>query len=528
MTVELSFNGAAGTVTGSCYRIVHDRGSFLVDCGLFQGTKTERELNEKPFPFDPAGLDFVLLTHAHIDHVGLVPRLYAKGYRGPLHATAATNGLIEYLLADGASIQESEAERENRKRKRRGEAPLPPLYTLADAEEALKHRIDHPYGEWIEPQPGVRARFWNAGHILGSASIEIEVEDGGKPVRLLFSGDLGPDEKVFYLKPGAPAGFDYVICESTYGGRDRADYTLQTRRAALAAEIEAALARGGNLVIPAFAVERSQELLHDIGTLIKDGTINPQRVFLDSPLARRVTQVFARYANEFADLELSPEQLFNDPRFSITESVEESKAINMIAGGAIIISASGMADAGRIKHHLRNNLIRHNATVLFVGHQARGTLGQVIQSGAREVTIHGSQVPVRATIRSIDNYSAHADHSELIAWIKARLPIHGTLFLTHGEDAERAALRKAAMALGLAGDQVLAPYLDDRVALQAGGTGRIVATGTGRIETSQIGHDWHNGYAELMIALSDALRAAPTDSDREAMIERLKAALAAE
>ncbi len=236
MAVELSFNGAAGTVTGSCYRIVHDRGNFLVDCGLFQGTKTERELNEKPFPFDPGAIDFVLLTHAHIDHVGLVPRLYAKGYRGPLHATAATNGLIEYLLADGASIQESEAERENKKRRRRGEAPVPPLYTLANAEKALKHRSDHPYGEWIEPGPGVRARFWNAGHILGSASIEIEVEDNGKPVRLLFSGDLGPDEKVFYLKPGAPSDFDYVICESTYGGRERADYTLETRRAALAEE----------------------------------------------------------------------------------------------------------------------------------------------------------------------------------------------------------------------------------------------------------------------------------------------------
>ncbi|MEQ8446972.1 MAG: MBL fold metallo-hydrolase [Pelagibacterium sp.] len=528
MTVELSFNGAAGTVTGSCYRIVHDRGNFLVDCGLFQGTKTERELNEKPFPFDPQALDFVLLTHAHIDHVGLVPRLYAKGYRGPLHATAATNGLIEYLLADGASIQESEADRENRKRQRRGDAPVPPLYSLADAEEALKHRADHPYGEWVEPGPGVRARFWNAGHILGSASIEIEVEDSGKPVRLLFSGDLGPDEKVFYLKPEAPSDFDYVICESTYGGRDRADYTLDTRRAALADEINAAMERGGNLVIPAFAVERSQELLHDIGTLIKDGTINPQRVFLDSPLARRVTQVFAKYAHEFDDLELSPDQLFNDQRFSITESVEDSKAINMIAGGAIIISASGMADAGRIKHHLRNNLIRHNATVLFVGHQARGSLGQVIQSGAKEVTIHGSQVPVRARIRSIDNYSAHADHSELLAWIKGRLPINGVLFLTHGEADERAALRKAALGLGLASDQIIAPQLDDRVALQAGGTSRIVATGTERIEPSQIGHDWHNGYAELMISLSDALRAAQSDSEREAMIERLKAALAAE
>jgi metallo-beta-lactamase family protein len=444
MTVTLHFHGAAGTVTGSCYRVVHPGGQFLVDCGLFQGNKSVRDLNLKPTPFSPKGIDFLLLTHAHIDHAGLLPKLYAEGWRGPMWMTEPTAGLLEYLLPDGAGIQESEAERETRKLSRRGEEPAKPLYTMADAEGVLEHRRTCRYGEWIEPGPGVRARYWNAGHIIGSASVEVEVKDGDdKTVRLMFSGDIGPDEKVFYAEPEGPAGFDYILCESTYGGREREDYTLQQRREALKSEIQEAMRRGGNLVIPAFAVERSQELLHDIGVLIRNGEIDPRLVALDSPLASKVTGVYRKYAKMFEDTELSADELFNDPRFRIIEAVEDSKALNAIKGGAIILSASGMADAGRIKHHLRNNLIRANATVLFVGYQAPGTLGQIILSGAREVRIHGTLVPVRATVRSMGNYSAHADHSELMDWITARLPAHGALFLTHGEDEEPCPARGA-------------------------------------------------------------------------------------
>src|SRR5690606_26874703 len=214
-------------------------------------------------------IDFLLLTHAHIDHAGLLPKLYRERWRGPMWMTEPTAGLLEYLLPDSAGIQESEAERETKKRGRRGDEPAGPLYTMEDAEEALKHRRTCHYGEWIEPGPGVRARYWNAGHIIGSASIEVEVTNGeGKPVRLMFSGDIGPDEKVFYAEPDGPSGFDYILCESTYGGRERADYTLVQRREALRQEIDTALQRGGNLIIPTFAVERSQELLHDIGVLI--------------------------------------------------------------------------------------------------------------------------------------------------------------------------------------------------------------------------------------------------------------------
>jgi len=527
MTVTLHFHGAAGTVTGSCYRVVHREGQFLVDCGLFQGNKTVRDLNYKPFPFDPRTIDYLLLTHAHIDHAGLLPRLTHLGYRKPIWATEPTNGLLEYLLPDAAGIQESEAERETKKRSRRAEEPFKPLYTMEDATEVLQHRKGVEYGKWIEPGPGVRARYWNAGHILGSASIEIEVKDGDKSVRILFSGDLGPDEKVFYNEPDAPAGFDYIICESTYGGRDRQDYTLVERRQQLKTEINEALARGGNLVIPTFAVERSQELLHDIGLLIRDGEISPSTVFLDSPLASKVTSVYRQHAAMFEDVELSADDLFNDPRFRIVEGVAESKAINQIRGGAIIMSASGMAEAGRIKHHLRNNLPRSNATVLFVGYQAPGTLGQIIQSGAKEVRIHSELVPVRARIRSLGNYSAHADHTELVAWITERLPAHGAIFLTHGEDEERAALKAALMRDdGLASDQVILPLLDDFFELRAEGIAAAVHPAQRRVDLSQVTSDWHNAYASFIIDLSQQLQNAPDDAWRSAVMESLKATLA--
>jgi metallo-beta-lactamase family protein len=521
MTVTLHFHGAAGTVTGSCYRVVHPGGQFLVDCGLFQGNRSVRELNLKPTPFDPRAISFLLLTHAHIDHAGLLPKLYREGWRGPMWMTEPTSGLLEYLLPDSAGIQEGEAERATKKQNRRGDEPAKPLYTMEDANEALAHRNTCQYGEWITPGPGVRARYWNAGHIIGSASIEVEVKDGDKTIRLMFSGDIGPDEKVFYNEPEGPAGFDYILCESTYGGREREDYTLVQRRDALKTEINAALARGGNLVIPAFAVERSQELLHDIGVLIKTGEIDPKLVFLDSPLASKVTGVYRKYSKMFDDVELGADELFNDPRFRIIEAVEDSKAINTIRGGAIIMSASGMADAGRIKHHLRNNLIRSNATVLFVGYQAPGTLGHVILSGAREARIHGTLVPIRARIRSMGNYSAHADHSELMAWIKERLPAHGAIFLTHGEDEERAALRAAIMTLGIGGDQVILPLLDDYFELTAAGIAAKAQTATPRIDPVQVHSDWHNAFSDFTIRLSQRLQSG-TDAEKLAVMRALQ------
>jgi len=526
MSVTLHFHGAAGTVTGSCYRIVYPKGEFLIDCGLFQGNRTVRALNNSPLPYDPKNLDFVLLTHAHIDHAGLLPRLYANGYDGPIHATVPTTGLMEFLLEDSAGIQESEAERESRKRARRGAPEVLPLYTLEDAKSALSQRVGHAYEEWINPGPDVRVRFWNAGHILGSASIEVEVNDGeGSTIRILFSGDIGPDEKVFYKQPDAPAGFDYILCESTYGGREREDYTLERRRIVLKKEINDALERGGNLVMPTFAVERSQELLHDIGALIKDGEIEPQIAFLDSPLARKVTSVYKKHSKMFKDTALDADELFNDPRFRIIESVQDSKNINTIKGGAIIMSASGMCDAGRIKHHLRNNLPRANNTILFVGYQAPGTLGSVIQGGAKQVRIHGRLVPIRAAIHTISNYSAHADHAELMEWINERLPAHGAIFLTHGEDKGRNAMRKALMATGLGGDQIVMPMLDDAFELQARKITAVTRPARSRIDPEQFSRDWHNEYAAFTVQLSEKLHEAQTDKQRLELMHTLAEAL---
>ena len=523
MNVKLHFHGAAGTVTGSCYRIEHPGGQFLIDCGLFQGNKSVRALNFKPQPFHADKLDYMLLTHAHIDHAGLIPLLFRNGFTGAIHSTSATAGLMEFLLADSAGIQEGDTERKNRHRARKGEPPLEPLYTRKNAAQALDRRMEHPFEQWVSPGPGVRMRFWNAGHIIGSASIELEVMDSqNHPVRLLFSGDLGPDEKVFYREPDAPAGFDYITCESTYGGRNREDYTLAQRRQTLKKEINRAMERGGNLVIPAFAVERSQELLHDIGALIKNKEINPGRVFLDSPLARRVTKVYRDHAALFQDVQLSADELFNDPKFTITESVQESKDINRIRGGAVILSASGMCDAGRIKHHLKNNIIHPQSTVLFVGYQASGTLGQVIQSGKKTVRIHGGTYPVRAQIRTIGNYSAHADHEELIKWISERLPAHGALFLTHGEDGPRAAMVKDIKSFGLTEKQIVMPVLDDEFELTASGIRARNVPVSSRIEPDQMARDWNNVYAEFSIALGERLARASSDRERLQLMQGLK------
>ncbi|MCB1498017.1 MAG: MBL fold metallo-hydrolase [Bauldia sp.] len=527
MATKITFRGGAGTVTGSCYLVEHDGGRFLVDCGMFQGNKTIRELNYAPFPFDPGAIDYLLLTHAHIDHSGLVPKLTRHGFAGPIHATAPTLDLLTFMLPDSGKIQEGEVERKNRTLRRQGKPQIEAIYTQADAEVALENVAPHGLEEWFEPGPGVKARFWNAGHILGAVSIELAIDDGGpRPLRVLFSGDLGPDEKVFHLAPDAPEGFDYVICESTYGDRDREDITVEARRAALEREIVEAMKRGGNLVIPSFAVERSQELLHDIGVLLAEGRIPASTpVFLDSPLASRVTKVFIRHADTLDDIALDEAKLFRHPNFRITEDVEDSKAINRISGGAIIISASGMCEAGRIRHHLKNNLWRREATVLFVGYQAPGTLGAIIQGGADEVRIHGSDIKVRATIRSLGSYSAHADQAELLAWIRERLPVSGGIFLTHGEDHAREVLSGLLVGEGVPAERIHLPQLDDVFALKAGKQPLRHAAEATRVRADQIERDWANDYVAFTLALSRRLDAMPDDETKQDLVARLDAVL---
>ncbi|MEM9826082.1 MAG: MBL fold metallo-hydrolase [Planctomycetota bacterium] len=521
---QLQFCGAAGTVTGSSTRVQTAKRNFLVDCGLFQGNRTTQALNLGDFPYDAGKLEFLLLTHAHIDHSGLLPKLNRAGFTGPIHTTEATADLLRFMLPDSAYIQESNAARQNKKNERRGLPEVEPIYTIEDAEATLQNLQVHPYDEWFEPKEGIRVRFWNAGHLLGSLSAEVEIHDDDETIRTLFSGDLGPQEKAFHPPPDAASGYDYVICESTYGNRDRVDYTLEARRAAMKEELGRALKKGGNVVIPSFAVERSQELLHDIAVLLDSGEIPDATVYLDSPLARRATAVFIKHAGAMEDIEVDEAELFRHPNFRLVQSVEESKRVNEIRKGAIIISASGMCTAGRIKHHLKANIYRPECTVLFVGYQSPGTLGHIITSGAKSVRIHGKEYQVRADIRRIGNYSAHADQPELIRWITQRGPIRGGLFLNHGEDDARAELKKLLVAEGLDGSKIYLPKFDQAFNLK----GHDVAAQDvrqPRIDATQIVHDWHNEYAKFVLQLGETMRATPEARDREALLKRLRAEL---
>lgn len=517
----LKFCGAAGTVTGSCSLVDSEPARFLVDCGLFQGNRTTQDLNYQPFPFDASGVEFLVLTHAHIDHSGLLPKLTKAGFLGPIYTTPATKQLLEFMLRDSAFIQESNTERQNRKLERRGQPLVEPLYTIEDAETTLRQIRTYEYETWFEPKPGVRCRFWNAGHLLGSLSAEFQIADAGKSIRILFSGDLGPDEKAFHPEPDAPTGYDYIVCESTYGNRDRVDYTLENRREAMREELRRGLGRGGNVVIPSFAVERSQELLHDIAVLLNSGEIPDATVYLDSPLARKATEVFIAHAGTMEDIEVSESEIFRHKNFRLVESVEESKAINQVKRGAIIISASGMCTAGRIKHHLKNNIHRPESTILFVGYQAPGTLGNIITSGAKQVRIHGKEYKVRAEIRRLGNYSAHADQPELINWLVERGPVLGGLFLNHGEDQARAVLRDLMVERGVEADKIFLPMFDESFELVAGSPAHSVSQPKPRIDTTQLERDWHNDYAAFILELSNRLQATDTAHERQDLIKKL-------
>jgi metallo-beta-lactamase family protein len=488
----------------------------LIDCGLFQGSRTLEALNREPFAFDASSLDAVILTHAHIDHSGLLPKLVAEGYAGPIWCTAPTRDLLHYMLPDAGRIQEYEAERRNRRADRADEAPVEPIYTEADAQTAVAQARTLALGQWFEPASGIRARLWNAGHILGSASVEIEALGS----RLLFSGDIGPEHKAFHPDPEAPAGFDHVVCESTYGDRAREEMTIEQRRTLLEAEIKGALTRGGNLVIPVFALERTQELLLDIARLINDGHLPYTPVFIDSPLASRATDVFEQHARELEDL--GSGEIFRHSAFHFVENAGESMRLNSLSG-AIIMSASGMCEAGRIRHHLRHNLPRRESTVLFVGFQAAGTLGRAILDGAPRVRISGHDVAVRAQVRHIDSYSAHADRDDIHAWISARIPITGSLFLTHGEVGALEALRRDSQAQNAAAS-IITPEIGERYLLPAGAPAKRVATGRTELREA-IGQDWQNDYARFATGLKRQLAEMESAAARREALARMRAVL---
>lgn len=511
--LSLTFHGAAGTVTGSCHEFARGGSRILVDCGMFQGSRTLERLNAEPFGFDVSEIDAVVLTHAHIDHSGLLPRLAAEGFAGPIWCTQATADLLEYMLADAGRIQESEADRRNRRRDRAGEIPFAPLYTEADALAAWALCRPVALEEWFEPAPRFRARLFNAGHILGSASVELE--SGG--VRVMISSDLGPDNKAFHPDPQAPAGFDHVLCESTYGDREREAITIAARRKLLEAEVRGALERGGNLVIPTFALERTQELLFDLAELARTKAIPGVPVFIDSPLASRATQVFARHAAELEDI--VPDCTFNHPNFHFVETPRQSIRLNSVSG-AIILAASGMCEAGRIRHHLIHNLHRRESTILFVGFQAAGTLGRVILEGAPRVRISGQDVAVRASIRRIDSYSAHADQGELARWIAGRGEISGSLFLYHGEPAARDALAKLVSA-GQPRASIVRPEIGESYELMAGAAAKRIRTGRTDLDFAA-GCDWQNSYAEFVTGLKQQLARIDNERARTAALAEMR------
>ena len=515
-TLSLTFHGAARTVTGSCHEFILGDRRVLVDCGMFQGSRTLEGLNAGAFGFNPAKVDAVILTHAHIDHSGLLPRLVAEGFTGRIWCTQPTADLLEYMLADAGRIQEADVQRRNRRRDRAGDEPFSPLYTEADALAAWGQASPVALEEWFEPAPGFRARLWNAGHILGSASVELEA--GG--VRVLASGDLGPDNKAFHPDPQGPAGFDHVLCESTYGDRRREPMTIAARRKLLEAEIRGALERGGNLVIPTFALERTQELLLDIAELVRTRALRDVPVFIDSPLASQATKVFERHAADLEDVD--PACTFNCPNFHFTESVAESIRLNSVSG-AIIMAASGMCEAGRIRHHLVHNLFRRDSTVLFVGYQAAGTLGRVILEGAQRVRISGQDVMVRAAIRRIDSYSAHADQGELLDWIGERAPVAGSLFLVHGEQTALETLRDLA-APRVPGTAIQLPEIGESYDLPPGAPAS--RTRTGRTDlTAALGHDWQNSYADFVTGLKRRLARIEDEQAREKVLADMRKVL---
>lgn len=528
MTLRITFHGAARTVTGSCYLIDTGSKRILVDCGMFQGSKTLSALNYRAFPFDPGHVDAMLLTHAHIDHSGVVPKVVKQGFAGPIYATAATADLCSIMLPDSGHIQEMDVRQLNERNRKRGFPEVEPIYTAADAAAVAQHFRTVEYMSWFEPVPGIRARYWNAGHLLGSASIEIEASvDGARPLRILFSGDIGPLHKLLEPDPTSPSDLDYVICESTYGATDRTDKTEDDRRVTLAREIRDASHRGGALLIPSFAVERTQELMTDLSILVDQGTLAPMPVFIDSPLAYRATEFFRKYAGSLDNGDKLL-RAFNAPQVRLTESVEDSKALNRLGGFHVVIAASGMCEAGRIRHHLKNRLWQPNTTVLLAGYQAEGTLGRLLEDGAERVRIQGEEIRVKARIRRIEDYSGHADAPELVGWVKARLPIARGVFLVHGEDPSMDGLTQRLTGM-LPAEKILRPSLDDCFDLSGAAPQLIPSETRRRMDPQIVAHlDWHNDLTKLILDINEEVQKATDEKARGVILRRLRRALAGE
>ncbi len=449
--IRISFHGAAGEVTGSRHLVEAGGKSVLLDCGMFQGHRTDADRKNRTFTFPPASVDAVLLSHAHVDHCGLLPLLFKDGCDAPVYATPATSEITGIMLADSARLQEGDAQYFN-KIHAAEHLTIEPLYEEEDAKLAMSHLKPIEYGKNFNPLPGVSAAFLNAGHVLGSSMTQLDIESPSGKRRLLYTGDLGREETLLLEAPAAPKGVDYLVIESTYG--DRLHEPLSDAAGKLAAVIKRAVAEGGKIVIPSFALERTQEIILIIDKLRHDNLAPDIPVYVDSPMAVSLTEIFNKHREEFCfgagfrEYAVHDGDPFGFDYIRYLRTKEESQTLNNKKGPMLIISASGMCEGGRVLHHLRNGLGSDNNTVLLVGYQAQGTLGRKLQDGEKKVKIFGMEQEVWARVETMHTFSSHADKKDLVDFIKLVNPARGT-FLVHGDPEARAALSAALAAEGV-------------------------------------------------------------------------------
>ena len=464
--MKLAFLGAVGTVTGSKHLLTANGQQVLLDCGLYQGHRNESFEKNRHLPFDAAGVDALVLSHAHIDHSGNIPNLVRSGFRGNIHCTFATRDLCSYMLRDSAHIMEADAHYLNKRRRRDHQPLVEPIYGIREATESLRHFTSMDYERQALVSDGVRLSFYDAGHILGSALSALDVTENGRTVRLLYTGDLGRQDLPILRDPQQVPDVDYLIIESTYGGR--AHGTPQDAEHRLKRVVNETHARGGKVIIPAFSVGRTQEIVYALHRLTVAGEVPEMPIYVDSPLSTNATEVF-RLHPEYYDAETYDFMLkYRDPfgfsKIHYLRNVEDSKALNDRPGPMIIISASGMCEFGRILHHLKNNIGDPRHTILFVSFQAEHTLGRRVRDGAEEVAILGGRYKVRARVEAIDGYSAHADHAELLRYVRDLGPKRlRKAFVVHGESEASLALQQGLLELGVR--DVVVPVAGEHVTL---------------------------------------------------------------
>ncbi|WP_316367811.1 MBL fold metallo-hydrolase [Candidatus Thiodiazotropha sp. CDECU1] len=441
--MQIEFYGATSGITGSCHILRANGETILLDCGLIQGRREEMEKNHRPFPFSPDEISAVVLSHGHIDHSGRIPLLVKQGYQGPIYAQNATMELCDILLQDSAFLQEKDAQYENKWRKRKGKPFVEPLYTVPDARDALNNLVGLKYREKREILPGISIRFQDAGHILGSSSVEVWLNEKGKQRKIVFSGDLGQYDTPILNDPAVIDEADHVIVESTYGNRRHRDRQNTIEEIG---EIISAAAHGkGNLLIPAFSIGRTQEILYYLGKYYDEWDLGRWQVFLDSPMAIRASKVYWEYPHLYDEEATKLRKQINEMphlrNLKLTESPQESMGINRIKSGAIIISASGMCTGGRIMHHLKHNISRSGAHIMIVGYQAHGTLGRALVDGKSRVKIHGDEYRVKASIHTVGGLSAHADVDDLTRWVGNFRKSSPQMHVVHGEPESKKDLR---------------------------------------------------------------------------------------